>query len=224
MLSFCSTFKRALSLHLLWLVGLTFSAGAQTVENSQAQRDSARARIAAERQAIAQRLSQQEVACYQRFAVEDCLRKARTQARTEDNALRREELEINDAERREKSANRLRSIEKNMQEPRAKAPVDGKLRSSEAAPDATLSAGSSAAQVSTQRAQQARERAQAQSQHQQSHAAEQARKQAMEAERRAAARARYEAKQLRAQQRREQAKGEELSKPKAAPLPPAAAS
>ncbi len=194
---------------------------------AQSERNALRARIAAERQVIQQRRSQQEKACYQRFAVEDCLREVRTQARTDDNVLRRQDLEISDFERREKSANRLRSIEQKSQEPRSKAPVDGKARTPRAAPapaGAPADAGTAQdrADASALRAQQARERAQSQSQHQQSHAAELLRKQSTDAERRTAARQRHEDKQRQAQEhkQRQQAKSEsQAERQKPAPLP-----
>lgn len=218
-------------------MGLLLSAGAaraqdpgqtqEAAQAAQAERDGVRARIAGERQAIQKRRSQQEKACYQRFAVEDCLSEVRTQSRTEDNALRLQEQKINDIERREKSAARLRSIAQKSQEPRSKAPVDGKARGSATAP---LPAGAPAPARTAQdvandqalHAQQARERAQALSQRQQSHAAELARKQSTEAERRAAARQRTEAKQREAQEHKERqlAKAkDQADRKKPAPLP-----
>lgn len=215
-------------------VGLLLSAGAAQAQDpaptqeaakaAQAERDVVRARIDAERQAIQQRLGQQERACYQRFAVEDCLKEARTQARLEDNALRLQELKINDIERREKSAARLRSIEQKSQEPRSKAPVEGKTRGA-ALPGGAPAPARTAQDVANDQAlhaQQARERAQTLSQRQQSHAAELARKQSTEVERRTAARERNEAKQRQAKEHKErqQAKAQDQAdKKKPAPLP-----
>ena len=223
-------------------MGLLLSAGAaraqdpvqtqEVAQAAQAERDMVRARIVGERQAVQQRLSQQEKACYQRFAVEDCLREVRTQGRKEDNALRLQEQKINDIERREKSAARLRSIAQKTQEPRSKAPVDGKARG------ASLPAGAPAPARTAQdvandqalHAQQARARAQTLSQRQQSHAAELARKQSTETERRTAARARTEAKQRQAQEHKERQQAkiqdqDQAGRKKPAPLPgPAAVS
>jgi hypothetical protein len=64
-----------------------------------------------ERAAITARRQQDEAACYQRFSVEDCLRGVRAQVREAETRLRNYELELNDAERKEKAAERLRSIE-----------------------------------------------------------------------------------------------------------------
>lgn len=198
----------------------------------QAERDAQLARIVAERAAIQQRRSQQEALCYQRFAVEDCLREVRTQARTEDNALRKQEQEIQAIERQEKTAERLRTIEekieeKNRQMP-ALAPVDGKIRAPRQAPLPKASPADGPTpqdlvDVQAQRAQQARERAQDLSERQKAHAAEQSRKQAGEDARRSAARARYEQKQRQAQQHRQRAAAAQDQKAKAAPLPSPAA-
>lgn len=77
----------------------------------QAQRQAEREHIHQERQAIAATRKREETACYRRFAVEDCLRDVRTQARRAELQLRGRELQLNDAERKEKAAERLRSIE-----------------------------------------------------------------------------------------------------------------
>lgn len=194
------------------------------------ERDATRARITAERKAIQQRRSQEEVACYKRFAVENCLSETRTRARLADNALRDQESAINAVERREKSAERLRSIEQKIEEKNqqtsAKPGVEGKVRGprSPTSPAPTPPSAPTAKDLvdaQALRAQQARERAQAQTHHEQTHAAEQARKQASEAERRTASRQRYEEKQREARENRERqrAKAEESGKPKAAPLP-----
>ena len=62
-------------------------------------------------QALAAVRQRDEAACYKQFAVEDCLRSVRTKAREAGDRLRAQEVELNDAERREKAAERLRSIE-----------------------------------------------------------------------------------------------------------------
>ena len=193
------------------------------------ERDAARTRITAERKAIQQRRSQEETACYQRFAVENCLSEVRTRARLADNALRQQESEINAAERREKSAERLRAVEQKIKEKNqqsaAQPGVEGKVRAPKPAvtpkPPPAAPTAQDLVDAQALRARQARERAQAQSEHQQSHTAEQARKQSAEAERRAASRQRYEEKQREALQNRERqrAKAQESDKPKAAPLP-----
>ena len=69
-----------------------------------------RAHIQHERQAIDQALGQAETACYQRFAVEDCLRQERQKARKAHAVLRQQEAVLDRAERRERAAQRLKAI------------------------------------------------------------------------------------------------------------------
>ena len=70
-----------------------------------------RGRIAAERSEADAWLASQEVACYRIFAVNDCLKAARSQRRERLSDLRRQELSLNEAQRKRRSADRLRSIE-----------------------------------------------------------------------------------------------------------------
>ena len=83
------------------------SASASAAAHRKTERD----RIAREREALTARRQQEEAVCYQRFAVEDCLRGVRAKARETHDRLRAQEIELNDAERREKAAERLRAIE-----------------------------------------------------------------------------------------------------------------
>ena len=76
-----------------------------------AHRKAQHARIREERTALAASRQRDEAACYQRFAVEDCLREVRVKVRGVENLLRSQEIELNDVERREKAAERLRVIE-----------------------------------------------------------------------------------------------------------------
>jgi len=75
-----------------------------------------RARIQAERGAAGQRFSEDEKACWQRFAVNDCLRKARQQRRATLNRLRQEDLALNDLERTRRTATRLRQLEQKQED------------------------------------------------------------------------------------------------------------
>ena len=82
---------------ILSLVALlaAVSAGAQTLATTgtldlKAERD----RLSAERAALDRRVKAEQVACYQRFAVEDCLRDSRQRRRIEDDDLRRQEAAI----------------------------------------------------------------------------------------------------------------------------------
>lgn len=81
-----------------------------------------RARIQQERQAIDRALQQAQTACYQRFAVEDCLQKARRTARQADASLRQRETALAAAERRERAAQRLATIAEHQKSPPAPVP------------------------------------------------------------------------------------------------------
>ena len=91
-----------------------------------------RTRIAAERNKAEARLKAQEAACYKTFAVNDCVSAARAERRERLADLRRQELSLNDADRRRRSAERLRSIEERetaqQQEDKAKARAESVAR------------------------------------------------------------------------------------------------
>ena len=81
-----------------------------------ATRDLERRAIVQERTRLQERQAAAQAGCYQRFAVEDCLRRARTEFREGDAALRARELELNDAERKDKAAAREALIEQRRRE------------------------------------------------------------------------------------------------------------
>jgi colicin import membrane protein len=91
----------------LALLAAVLPAWAQT--DSQVEAD--RVRIAAQRKQVDTAFAAQEVACYRKFAVNDCLKAARAQRREQLADLRRQELSLNEAQRKGRSAERLRSIE-----------------------------------------------------------------------------------------------------------------
>ena len=70
-----------------------------------------RQRIEQGRAAARQRYHDDELACWQRFAVNDCLRDARLQRRAVFDMLRRDEQVVNAAERERRTGERLRAIE-----------------------------------------------------------------------------------------------------------------
>lgn len=76
-----------------------------------AAREAEHDRIRQEREVLNVRRQRDESVCYRRFMVEDCLRGVRAQARDDEARLRVREIELNDAERKEKAAARLKSIE-----------------------------------------------------------------------------------------------------------------
>jgi colicin import membrane protein len=86
-----------------WAVAQTEEGGLQEQAEHQ--------RITAERAQIAQRFAQEEAACYQKFAVNDCLDGSRTRRRTALADLRRQEILLNDAERKRKGAQQMQRME-----------------------------------------------------------------------------------------------------------------
>lgn len=70
-----------------------------------------RARIAAERGKVEAQYRDEERACWGRFAVNDCLAAARAKRRSALADLRRQEISLNEAEHKQRAAERLRSME-----------------------------------------------------------------------------------------------------------------
>jgi len=73
------------------------------------------ARIRAERADEEAHYAQEKAACYARFAVTDCLRRARAHRREVLDKLRHRELAINDAERQRKAQEQLERIRQKSQ-------------------------------------------------------------------------------------------------------------
>ncbi len=73
----------------------------------QAERD----RIKSERDVATQMLEQQRAACYQKLAVTPCLNEARDAHNEKTRDLKRQEVALNDAQRKRAAADRLRIIE-----------------------------------------------------------------------------------------------------------------
>lgn len=103
-------------LAFLLAAGLALPAAAQS---QQADEAAERARIASERTRIEAEFEQANKACYQKFAVNDCIADARAKRRELLADLRRQELVLNDADRRRRSAERLEEIEKKTADKRA---------------------------------------------------------------------------------------------------------
>ncbi|MEZ5606342.1 MAG: hypothetical protein R3E52_04300 [Burkholderiaceae bacterium] len=70
-----------------------------------------RARVAQQRAAAQQRYHDEELACWRRFAVNDCLSDAKRQRRNTLDGLRQQDLQLNALEREQRTAGRLRVIE-----------------------------------------------------------------------------------------------------------------
>lgn len=99
-------------LWLICLLGWQAVAGAQTsVPETAIAPGAERQRIAAERASHEATFRQAEGQCYSRFAVSDCLREARKERRFAMDELRRQELLLNDMERKTKALEALKRIE-----------------------------------------------------------------------------------------------------------------
>ena len=181
-------------------------AHAQMLEQRAQAREKARAEITSARSAVEARLKQEEQACWQRFAVQDCLNKVRKAAREEDQPLRERELKLNHEERQEKAQERLRAIEQKQRDKQVPSPVV-----------ATPRDGSGTLSLETRQSD-AQKRAQAQAQRLQQHEATVAEQQAKQAQERAQRVQAQKDKQAAAQARRER-KAQEIGASQAAPLP-----
>ncbi|HSV50983.1 MAG TPA: hypothetical protein VLJ57_02620 [Burkholderiaceae bacterium] len=70
-----------------------------------------RGRITAQRQDVQARFAVEQAACYKRFAVTDCQQESRVRRRDELADLRRQEISLNDAERKKRGAEQTRKVE-----------------------------------------------------------------------------------------------------------------
>ncbi len=206
------------------------AAGAQPVEVvddsakavSAAHRKAEHERIHNERAAITAKRQQDEAACYQRFSVEDCLRGVRAKVRDAETRLRNQEIELNDAERKEKAADRLRSIEEKTKNVPV-APAQGGMSGASVRGAPAANPQSNKASTS-QREQDAERRAQDQRHRMQTQATEQATRNTENVDRAARARARQAevikaAEVRRARVERSQADAAAAGRKPAAPLP-----
>ena len=69
-----------------------------------------RARLVQQREAAQQHYRDEELVCWRRFAVNDCLSAAKRQRRGTLDALRQQDLQLNALERERRTAERLREI------------------------------------------------------------------------------------------------------------------
>ncbi|MDH0381842.1 hypothetical protein [Comamonas aquatica] len=161
-----------------------------------------------------------EKACWQRFAVDNCLREVRAQAREQDTALRERELRINSEERQEKASERLRAIEQKQREKHAPAPMTSSTKQG-AQPAVKTPAELAREQQERQTA--AQQRAAAQVQREAAHTAGVAEREAKSEAERAQRVQALQDKQKAAEARRargaEPRRGEPLPTPKGLPQP-----
>jgi colicin import membrane protein len=95
----------------LLVFAMFFAALAATAQEEDARVKAERARIAAERKQAEDAYAAQETTCYARFAVTDCLKAAKAQRRVLLADLRRQEISLNDAQRKRQAAEHLRELE-----------------------------------------------------------------------------------------------------------------
>ena len=217
------------TLSVLALGTLTLTAFAQPVnavseqahqaelQHGAQQRAKERQEIAAQRAQIQQRKLEAEKECWQRFAVESCLREVRIKAREQDTVLHERELQLNSAERQEKAAERLRTIEQKRSEKRVPAPVNATSRSQESGAHPAKSQAD-VEQALSERGTVAGERAAAQAARVQKHQQDMASRELTEAERSAKAQKDAQDKQKAAQARRA-SKANDIANRKGVPLP-----
>lgn len=113
--------------------------------------DAERKRLRAEREKAEAIFKAEEKACYAKFAVNDCIAKARSRRREAVSDLRRQEVALNDAERKRKAAERQRSIDERNSPPRGAASqpseADRQLRANERAAERAAQAASAPARA-----------------------------------------------------------------------------
>lgn len=70
-----------------------------------------RARIANDRAVLDRAVATERAACYQKFAVQSCLEESQQRRRTQTDDLKRQEAQLNDAERKRRGAVELQRLE-----------------------------------------------------------------------------------------------------------------
>lgn len=96
-----------------FLATLSLFLGAQPVAGTvvPAGADSERARISTERGSLEARFLGEDAACYKKFAVNNCLNRVNTRRREAMAGLRRQEILLNDEERRSRGEAQIRKLE-----------------------------------------------------------------------------------------------------------------
>ena len=229
------SFARRAGLAGLGLAGLLLAGvvGAQETDSKasfkhgEAARKAEHGQIQQQRAAIETQRIEEERKCYQRFVVEDCLEEARRKARVLEKPLREREVQLNQQEREEKAAERLREIEAKKAQ-KAATPMTGEQRTPSVPKASPAPSGKQGAvkppvdvnAVQAQRAQEAQQRAAKHNQYVQQHQQQQAQRAAQSGDKAAAARAAYDAKQKAAAEHKAKIQKTEAEHgPRAAPLP-----
>lgn len=210
---------------LLSLGGVALAADVSADTSAQPQSapsftETERSRIERERAAEMLRQQQIESGCYQRFAVNDCLLESRVKHREVMADLKRQEIALNDRERRLRSSEQLRRIEDKVSSPERD--IDLMNRQQQGVQKAT-DAANTAAQKAADAANQVRERAerQAEQQRKQQQSAEKAAERASKAAQAPQETRRFQDKLQDAASHRQQVERDAKSSPgpRGAPLP-----
>jgi len=202
---------------LFGLMALAASSAWSQASTSTVDIDAEKSRISAERKAVETRYDKDRAACYQKFAVQDCLNDVRRTRRTQVEDLNRQEAIINDGERKRRAAAQLDDLERKGQlspedaARRESALQSQKDREQRAADREAGRQAKEAEAAANRRAFEGKQKAHAQ-------------EQAQQAERRAqeqAERQRYEDRLKKAEQDRAEleARNAKRTKPRSAPLP-----
>ena len=99
---------------IIALMGLCLSVCAQAqlpVPISEIQVKAEQTRIDKQREGLEAQYGSQEADCYKRFAVNDCLREVRAGKRVSTEALRRQEIMLNDAQRKTRDLERVKQAQ-----------------------------------------------------------------------------------------------------------------
>ncbi len=91
--------------------GYTTARAQNEPKNAASEEQAERQRIGAERGALKKTLEQQRQACYQKLAVTPCLNEARDQHNDKMRDLKRQEVALNDTQRKRAAADRLRAVD-----------------------------------------------------------------------------------------------------------------
>jgi colicin import membrane protein len=115
---YAPTVQQLLTTFLIALCAYSMPAIAQNASNVTSQKPeetaeqrTERARIASERAGLQRQLDQQRQACYQKLAVTPCLNEARDTHNDKMRDLKRQEVALNDAQRKRAAADRLQAVD-----------------------------------------------------------------------------------------------------------------
>lgn len=179
-----------------------------------------RARLAAQRQDMDERVKARQAECYQRFVVESCLSAIRAERRKEDEDIKRQEAAMNDIERKQRGAAQIEMLDQKAATPRPQDADDTRARSVEQQQERERRAAENARSREAAAAESAQKRLQFENR-QRTAAEDRAKAAERRAEGPALART-YEEKVQKAERHRAEIerKNAQRAKPRSAPLPP----